>query len=208
MSRCDTHVLAYRPCEDWLEQCLESMQGAETHVHLIRGGAGGSIGRARAQAFPLGSAPYVCFVDDDDYVLAPEAFEAACDHLDANPHHVGVYTDITHISPAGDWTERKRAWSPLRQLTRCSEILHLHVMRRSAVELYLEELAAWPTWEEYVLLGLIAAHGDWHHMPCVAYAKRAKPAAESSMRLHSPELWRAAVRRVTPTLMTAHRRQK
>jgi len=98
-------------------------------------------------------------------------------------------------------TERKREWTPMRQLMTASEITHLKVMRRSAVMPYLNEMAKWATWEEYVLCGLMVERGRWYHLPIVGAVKRTKPASESSMRLSSTALWKKAVARVTPTLM-------
>jgi hypothetical protein len=85
-------------------------------------------------------------------------------------------------------------------------LTHLKVMRRSAVMPYLDELAKWPTWEEYVICGLMSERGYWHHLPLVGAVKRVKPTSESSMRLATKPLWLAALRKVTRPLMQAKAR--
>ncbi len=71
---------------------------------------------------------------------------------------------------------------------------------------YLDELAKWPTWEEYVICGLMSERGYWHHLPLVGAVKRVKPTSESSMRLATKPLWLAALRKVTRPLMQAKAR--
>lgn len=205
-ARVDVHVLSYLSNLDWLEQCLQSLVNEPCATHVVMGGFHGSIGAARAYAFTLGTAEYVCFMDDDDYAI-PGIMQQCIDHLDTHPECIGVYTDTEHLHPNGHRSvERKgRPWRPLRQLLYCPEVTHLKVMRRSAVMPYLGELAKWPTWEEYVLCGLMTERGIWHHLPVVGAVKRAKPASQSSMRLATGPLWKKAVAKVTPALMRAQR---
>ena len=205
--RVDVHVLSYLGRPDWLAQCLRALESEPCTTWLVVGGFPGSIGAARAYAFTHGTAEYVCFMDDDDYAL-PGAMQACIDYLDANPDCIGVYTDTEHLHPDGHQDrERKGPWRPMRQLTYCPEITHLKVMRRSAVTPYLDELAQWPTYEEYVLCGLMTERGRWHHLPICGAVKRVKPSSRSSMRLATPDLWRKATARITPAIMQAHRRQ-
>lgn len=70
---------------DWLGQCIESVAVAAARspvpveVHVLPG-VRGHLGLARAAGYAAGSAPWRCYVDDDDYVL-PEAFEMLAPHL-------------------------------------------------------------------------------------------------------------------------------
>jgi len=207
--RVDVHVLSYSGKKDWLRQSLESMQGDPCRIHLVLGGFPGSIGQARAFASRLGNAEYCSFTDEDDW-LSPGAMQQCVDYLDANPSCVGVYTDLEHVQVCGrHYAEYKgRPWRPLRQLLYCPEITHLKVMRRAAVEPYLEIMARFPTYEEYVLAGLMTERGPWLHLPIIGATKRVLPATQSSMRLANNKLWREAVRTVTRPLMRAHRTQK
>lgn len=202
----DVHVLSYLGRPEWLDQCLASLAAEPCATHVVEGGFPDSIGAARAFAFTLGDAEFVSFIDDDDHVV-PGAMQACIDYLGAHPECVGVYTDLEHLHADGQRDrEFKGPWRPLRHLTYCPEVTHLKVMRRSAVEPFLDELARWPTYEEYVLCALMVELGEWAHLPIVGAVKRYKPAARSSMRLASPDLWQRAVAKVTPTLMAAHRR--
>ena len=78
-------------------------------------------------------------------------------------------------------------------------------MRREPVMQHLDELAKWPTYEEYVLNALLVQHGDWQHLPIVGARKLFKPSHESSMRLASKALWAEALKLTTPILMQRHR---
>lgn len=203
----DVHVLHYSGPRRWADQALESLRDEPCRIWLVEGGFPDSIGAARAFALTLGAGEYCSFIDDDDYVV-PGAMQACIDYLGAHPECVGVYTDLEHLHANGQRDrELKGPWRPLRQLTYCPEVTHLKVMRRSAVEPFLDDLARWPTYEEYVLCALMVELGEWAHLPIVGAVKRFKPASRSSMRLATPALWRQAVARVTPALMAAHRRQ-
>lgn len=203
----DVHVLAYSGKADWLGRCLGSLEHEPCRVQVIHGGFDGHIGAARAHAFTLASAPYVSWVDDDDWVI-PGLIGACVGYLNAHYGCVGVYTDYYVVDELGEVVGEccKGAWDPLKQLVSPVEVLHLHVTRRAPVMNYLEELQNWPTFEEYVLLGLLAGHGYWHHLPIIGYCKRRRPSAVSSMRLATPALWKAAVRRVAPVLLEAKKR--
>jgi hypothetical protein len=204
-ARVDVHVLAYLGHSEWLAQTLASLADAPCRVWLVDGGWPDHIGQGRAYAFGFGAAEYVSFLDDDDNAL-PGALAACVAHLDAHPGDVGVYTDLERLHPDGlREVVEKPPWDPIRQLTSPNEITHLKVMRRALVMRHLDELRQWPTWEEFVLCGLLAADGHWHHLPIVGAVKRARPAAESSQRLTTPGLLEQAVRRIAPGLMAARR---
>lgn len=200
----DLHILSYSAPADWLSQCVLSVDSEPCTVLVHSGDFDNHIGAARAHAFTFGNAPYVSWADDDDWV-EPGAMAQCIEYLDTHPDCVGVYTDYYVVDEAGELIEEriKRPWNPLRQLCNLTEVLHLHIMRREPVMRYLDELKRWPTYEEYVLLGLLAGHGRWHHLSIMGYAKRKRPRSVSSMRLATSELWKGAVQRVTPVLMEA-----
>lgn len=205
---CDTHVLAARGNAQWLAEALDSLMGEPTHVHLIEGGFPGNIGAARVHGFRQGAAPYVSFLDDDDRLL-PGIMAQCIAYLDTHPACVGVYTDRLCRFADGTLTERRTGpWNPRHQLCDAGIVTHLKVMRRALVEQYLADLPLWPTYEEYVLCGLLAAHGPWYHMPLLGAVKRERRPGESlqpadSTRLSTPGLQQRAVARVAPVLLTA-----
>lgn len=207
--KCDIHVLLYSGKPDWAALCLDSLASEPCAIHIVHGGYDGHIGAARAHAFQLGCAEYVTWADDDDWV-EPGAMAQCIEYLDRHPECVGVYTDYYAIDEDGKMIKEhpQNAWNPLRQLCSLTEVLHLHVMRRAPVMQYLDELKNWPTFEEYVLLGLLSQHGDWHHIPTMGYAKRKKPKTVSSMRLATQDLWHRAVKRVAPALLDAKKRHE
>ncbi len=204
-ARLDVHLLAYLGSASSRERALGALAGAPVRVVVLEGGFPGQIGAARAFALTLGTAEYVSWVDDDDLVYA-EALTQCIDHLDRHPGVVGVYTDRELCYPDGRTTRRQLGpWRALDQVASPRLITHAKVMRRAAVEPYHQELARWPTYEEFVLCGLMAERGPWHHLPIVGAVKSVRPAAESSSRLATPTLLSQAVARVAPTLMRIHR---
>lgn len=181
--RVDTHVLHYSGRISWLKECLRSLENEPTNLHLVVGGFRDSIGAARSFAFGLGDSEYVCFMDDDDMII-PGAMKVCIDYLDQNPDCVGAYTDRKHLRLNGSISnERLGDWNPRRMVNNFAEITHLKIMRRSLVNKYLDELAKWRTWEEYVLCCLISKHGRWHHLPVFGAIKRMVDSKQSSVRL-------------------------
>lgn len=89
----DVHVLISPDTSRvWVQQCLDSIAQAQVRspipVHLFTvAGPVGHIGMGRWHGYGLGSAPYVTYVDDDDY-LEPEAFELIAQALRLGPDAV------------------------------------------------------------------------------------------------------------------------
>lgn len=70
----DVHVLTHEGTrEDWLEQCLASLEGQPIVVHVVDN-AGRSVGEGRSRGYRLGTSDLVAYVDSDDYVL-PGVFD-------------------------------------------------------------------------------------------------------------------------------------
>ena len=65
----DVHVLTYSGTrQEWLDQCLRSLEGENCTVHVVQG-VEGNVGAGRAHAYTLGEHEFVSYVDSDDYVL-------------------------------------------------------------------------------------------------------------------------------------------
>lgn len=72
----DIHILTHSGTrEDWLRQCLCSIDGQPCIPRVLRG-VEGSVGAGRAKGYALGDSEFVGYVDSDDYLL-PGAL-AAC----------------------------------------------------------------------------------------------------------------------------------
>jgi hypothetical protein len=202
--RVDCHLLYCHEPKNWIDAACASLQDEPVNL-LLRPGIPGQLGRARARAFAEGDAEYVAWVDGDDAVM-PGAFEAAIGVLDANPDVVSTYCDIQLMDHSDGQGYIKGPWTPKRQLFNVAEVHHLHVMRRSAVLPYLEELAKWDGYEEFVLMALLAQHGRHHHIPRRLYRFRQHSAYPRAGAIGGPVLFRKAVKTVTPILMDLHRR--
>jgi glycosyltransferase involved in cell wall biosynthesis len=86
----DIHSLVLEQTNrDWVNKMRDSVQVAierspfPVHYHEVNGVLG-NLGLVRAKGYSLGQAPYVTFVDDDDYLL-PEAFEVVAEALAQQP---------------------------------------------------------------------------------------------------------------------------
>ncbi len=199
----DVHVLLLPSTnQEWWQECQESMQGEPVNLHLVDG-VEGHIGKGRAKGFAEGTAPYVSCVDPDDLVM-PGAFSACLEALDANPEACGAYTDELLIN-AKDKVIKPGVfsgmpWNPLLQLEP-QYLHHVYVIRREFVQKYLLELRRWPGMAEFVLKGLLPAHGPWIHVNRMGYKWRMAKGA--SHKRHSMMNVYAARWRVIPTLQKA-----
>lgn len=204
--RIDVHVLHCHEPAEWVDACLESLADEPVSVHLCPG-IEGQVGEARARAFARGSAEFVSFVDGDDAV-EPGCFAAALDVLDAHPEVVSTYCDVHVINAEGceAGSYIKGPWTPWRQLWTLAEVHHCHVMRRSAVMPYLDELARWVSLEEWVLMGLVARHGLHWHIPRPLYRFRQHGAYQRAGSLITPALRQRGFDLCAGALIDLHRR--
>lgn len=89
MNDLDVYVLVYSGTRaDWLEQCLASIRHQPCNLHVVQG-VEGDIPAGRAIGFGTGTAPYVTYVDCDDWLL-PGALEAVTRHM--NDGHQAITT--------------------------------------------------------------------------------------------------------------------
>ena len=113
---------------------------------------------------------------------------------------VSTYCDIQLMGQPDGVGYIKAPWEPSSQLQRMAEVHHLHVMRRSAVMPWLDELARWDGWEEYVLMGLLCRYGVHHHIPQRLYRFRQHNAYHRAGMIGGQAMRRAATKTVAPFL--------
>lgn len=76
----DCHVLTLPNTRmTWCDDCLDSLSGQPVNIHVVAG-IPGDYKASRAKGFTKGSAPFVSFVDSDDWAIAG-AFSACLDAL-------------------------------------------------------------------------------------------------------------------------------
>ena len=120
----DVHVLTYSGTrQEWLDQCLRSLEGENCTVHVVQG-VEGNVGAGRAHAYTLGEHEFVSYVDSDDYVL-PGVMDACLRALKRYPAVV---------------TLEQRLWGD-RIASKREGMHHLTVYRRELVQ---SVLATWP----------------------------------------------------------------
>jgi len=123
----DVHVLTYSGTrQEWLDQCLRSLEGENCTVHVVQG-VEGNVGAGRAHAYTLGEHEFVSYVDSDDYVL-PGVMDACFKALKRYPAVV---------------TLEQRLWGDRIALHKEGDH-HLAVYRRELVQPLLQELPALP----------------------------------------------------------------
>jgi hypothetical protein len=203
----DTHVLLMpNTNQTWWADSRKSLDVEPINLHLLDG-VPGHVGRARANGFRVGHAPYVSCVDPDDLVI-PGAFQACIDALEKNPQACGAYTDEELIDkdgePLGEGLWSGRPWNPLLQLEP-KYLHHIFVMRREFVLPHLNELESkWPHLAEFVLKGLLCAHGPWLHVNRTGYRWRVHD--QGSHKAYPIMGVYAARWRIIPTLYQAARK--
>jgi len=181
----DTHVLVHHSLRHpgWLEQCLASMAGEPTNVELVYSDET-SVGALRAAAFARGSAPFLSFIDDDDWV-APGAFQACLDAIN-DDSIVGAYTQWTDVF--ADGTHAARAlppWEAALGMDHFAHVLHTKVFRRAPTMRLLGGLRTWNTLEEAWLVGMLTADGNWRRVPVNGHFKRAGTPGGAGKRITS-----------------------
>lgn len=88
----DVHIVkGLNENPEWWEQCKDSLKNHPINIHIVDK-IDGDIRAARYNGFLQGTAPYVSFVDPDDYVL-PETFDKCLEIIQNSSNNIcGVYT--------------------------------------------------------------------------------------------------------------------
>lgn len=158
----------------WFDQCIESLETEPVNIHLVDR-VQDDTRRARFTGYQQGSAPYVSFVDPDDYVM-PGAFSSAMDAWAAKPDAVGVYTNY--------WIRREdriiqrhlhNQWSRKRMVDDLRLIHQLVITPRDTTlavyENHFDDIP--PVWFELCSFAVfLAQSGDWINDPNRAYVWR------------------------------------
>jgi hypothetical protein len=133
--------------KDWVETCINSVEEAGQMVinnHIVSDGVEGHIGIAKRNSLKQSNADYVCWVDDDDYVL-PNAFSCVTPHLKNQP--AAIFTREIHLLCNGKSVHIDRRH-------------HLAVFRRDVLdEMPLEE---WPLPTAHMIPFV-----ESHEAPCI-----------------------------------------
>lgn len=91
----DVHVLIREnPNPEHLQRCMDSLKDQPITLHTLPG-VMGHIGQGRIAGYSLGTNPWVCYVDDDDWVL-PETFEFVTSVIRADPYLACVSSPALH----------------------------------------------------------------------------------------------------------------
>lgn len=99
----DVHILrSSNENSHWLSECLNSLSNELINIHHSPS-IKGDTRLARFNAYHLGGAPYVSYVDSDDMIV-PGIFELCKVFLDENPGVGGVYTRSYLIDTDGGVT--------------------------------------------------------------------------------------------------------
>jgi hypothetical protein len=190
--RIDVHLLTLNEPAEWREACIASLKGAPIQLHVLPG-IPGRIGQSRAAGYTQGTLPLVSFVDPDDLYEA-SAFTQLADALDACPQAVMAYTDEALMDERGQSLAiRRLAYSRWQHAHSASHVHGLMVMRRSAVEAALKDIAELNNFAEWLLTQLVAQRGGVLHLPMVG--RHWRQHAQQSHRISDPD----AVRRIRPS---------
>lgn len=122
----DVHVLTLPDSNSvWLEQCLESLHREPCNVYVVEG-VKGHLGLSRIKGYSLGSAPFVSFVDCDDYVL-PGVIDACLETIKADLQCSAVITKEKILRDGNLLTQQSFGGH------------HLYLAKRSCIELLFED---------------------------------------------------------------------
>ena len=142
----DVHVIVRTTTNpEWVEQAIASIPTGLCNVHVIDGADGiDTTTINRLKGFNSGTAEYVSFVDDDDYVL-PDAFEKCYEFLENNLDYAAVGTlenklfdDGTIKSRSIDEVLRYKKGDEHYEYFKWARLHHIIVFRREHVMPLLE----------------------------------------------------------------------
>ena len=108
----DCHIIIHKEPQWKIDRCMASFDGQAVNVHLVQGEDEYPPFKSRVKGFALGSAPYVCYADPDDWV-EPNAFE------------------ILNTNLGADFIRgTERVWKDGKVLSTSSATHHLFVVKR------------------------------------------------------------------------------
>ncbi len=181
--RIDCHMLTQGEPQAWMDECLASLAGAPITLHVVADYPA-PMGPARTHAFRLGTLPYVSSVDPDNR-YEPAAFTALADALDAQPAAMMAYTDEATLSESGRVLARRHlAYSPWQHAHRPDLVHSLILMRRSAMDVVVDDISDMDTFYDWMLSLRLAQMGPVIHLPIVGRYWRQHP-GQAHLRNHS-----------------------
>jgi hypothetical protein len=161
----------------WFDKCQASVAQAlplDGAHHIIECGSPLELEQARWEALKL--AEYVCFVDDDDYVLN-ESIEACLAALEARPNIGVAFTDERYISEEGDEVPSRHPDNRVlryRDIAQSAQTVHhLSLMRTSKVNWAAKALSdKYGAYADWLVKGGTALNAGCVHVPIRGYAWR------------------------------------
>jgi hypothetical protein len=172
--------------QEWLRICVNSLANEPVTISILDG-VEGNIGKGRRAGFALGNAPYVAYVDPDDWVH-PGAFAACTAALDANPQAVVAYTREAEVDPDGLLISNRQrsfyepyigtSYEPFRSH-------HLSVYRRAALP-DLSFLDDYPILPEYALKERLYYPGSFLYVDVLGYCWRRHPMQMTKKAFEAP----------------------
>ena len=82
----DCHIIIHKEPRWKIDRCLSSLQGQPVNLHFVVGEDERPPFKGRAKGFAMGCAPYVCYVDPDDWV-EPNCFARLTENLGPDVVH-------------------------------------------------------------------------------------------------------------------------
>lgn len=177
MNLIDVHI-ARRPNEnpEWWKQCQDSLQQQPINVHMVDA-VEGDVRAARYNGFSQGTAPYVSFVDPDDYVL-PDTFTKCLETIQNSPDNVcGVYTMSNRLKVKNNRIKlllRYRPWT-ISSMKWASTVHQIVVYKRKLLtDVFMENYDSIHPFilPEYKLHCFLSVKYDWIAINHVGYVWR------------------------------------
>lgn len=102
-------------------------------VRLITSDANVGMHANHRRLIDIASGDLVAYCEGDDFWQAPDKLSVQVDHLERNPHHVGVHSDVDHlVAVHGRWYRLAAYWA--RHLDRPSETTFDDLLVRNTVQ--------------------------------------------------------------------------
>lgn len=183
----DIHIL-HSPNEnpEWAQQCVDSLNDQPVNIFELDG-IPGDIRQARYNGFQQGNAPYVSFVDPDDFVY-PDTYNICLQELTADPNICGVYT-TSNVEKSDNVSlmHPYRPWSLELHSTNICEVHQVTVMKRELVlECYEQCFTDIPPhlYNQAYLYLYLASKQPWKAINHIGYHWRDHEVGNHNIRFH------------------------
>lgn len=208
MSDVDIHILRSPGRDQWFDKAFNSVRD-ESNVYVLDG-IPNNLGLGRIIGYSLGSAPYVGFVDDDDWWVRG-AITTLAEELDKLPkEYVSAYGDDILVDTDGNFLKysygyKTGEWNPVAHILRPYTYIHNCILyRRDVIEKVLDRTEEFNPHCDVYIRSAVCQHGIHKHVDIQGYNWRVHAGGQHTKKLKSDTNHRTQVTLYSTKVLMKH----